>query len=685
MAAGTGTASGLSKLELGLLSVVVVTLVSAFALFFWANVERSNVQEQLEVIANESLTSQRLSTQALEAASGKVGSFKRLEALRDEFIRSIAHLKQGDITPGYVALPDTVRVEFKAVESIWNSYQTDIDVIIDGLEPISKVSEYVVVINEFIPQLLAFSDEVVSILVRKEAPPQQIYIASRQLMLTQRIENNLNLVLAGGEGATTAADRFGRDATLFGSVLEGMLKGFPGLNIKKVKDNEVRDKLREVAMLFTSVSDHVDAILELSPVLFEVKDASSRMELTAAALLKATQRLDAKLQSETDNLKYVDYTVILLGGIALFAFLYFGWINVSNAKEREELALEQNRRNQRAILRLLDEMANLAEGDLTVHATVTEEITGAIADSVNYAIDALRSLVTTINVTAVQVSSSAEKTQATAGRLADASSHQAREITSASSAITNMADSMESVSGNAAQSAEVARKSVDIAQHGATLVRNSITGMDGIREQIQETSKRIKRLGESSQEIGDIVGLITEIADQTNILALNAAIQASTAGDAGRGFAVVADEVQRLAERSSNATKQIEALVKTIQADTNEAVHSMEQSTSGVVSGGKMAEDAGEALTRIEDVSTELASLIQGISDSASQQATTATDVSNTMNVIQEITVQTSEGSEETSVSIGNLSEMANELRKSVAGFKLPDSGDQIETVILNS
>ncbi|MCK5335074.1 MAG: type IV pili methyl-accepting chemotaxis transducer N-terminal domain-containing protein [Gammaproteobacteria bacterium] len=685
MAAGTGTASGLSKLELGLLGVVVGTLIAAFALFFYAGSERAKVQKHLEIVANESLTSQRLSTQAIEAASGKVGSFKRLELLRNEFITNIKQLQQGDLELGVAPVPEAVINEFKSVETIWSSYQSDINVILDGLEPISKVSEYVVIINEFIPQLLAFSDEVVGILVRKNADPHQIYIASRQLMLTQRIENNLNLVLAGGEGATTAADRFGRDATLFGSVLEGMLKGFPGLNIKKVRDGEVRSKLREVAMLFTSVSDHVDAILELSPVLFEVKDASSRMELSSAALLAATQKLDLRLQAETEQLKYIDFAVIFFGIIALLAFLYFGWINVSNAKEREELALEQNRRNQRAILRLLDEMANLAEGDLTVHATVTEEITGAIADSVNYAIDALRSLVTTINVTAVQVSSSAEKTQSTAGRLADASSHQAREIASASAAITDMADSMDGVSGEASQSAEVARKSVDIAQQGATLVRNSITGMDSIREQIQETSKRIKRLGESSQEIGDIVGLITEIADQTNILALNAAIQASTAGDAGRGFAVVADEVQRLAERSSNATKQIEALVKTIQADTNEAVHSMEQSTSGVVSGGKMAEDAGEALTRIEDVSTELASLIQGISDSASQQATVATDVSNTMNVIQEITVQTSEGSAETSTSIGNLSDMANELRKSVAGFKLPDSGDQVETVILNS
>jgi len=247
-----------------------------------------------------------------------------------------------------------------------------------------------------------------------------------------------------------------------------------------------------------------------------------------------------------------------------------------------------------------------------------------------------------------------------------------------------MAVTIDQVSANAAESATVAERSVKIANAGAEVVQNTIKGMDTIREQIQETSKRIKRLGESSQEIGDIVSLINDIADQTNILSLNAAIQASMAGDAGRGFAVVADEVQRLAERSSAATKQIEALVKTIQSDTNEAVSSMEATTTNVVSGAKMAEDAGGALIEIENVSDELAQLIRGISDSANKQASVAMDVSNTMNVIQEITLQTSEGTEETSASIGNLSELANELRKSVAGFKLPDSDEQVETVILN-
>lgn len=300
----------------------------------------------------------------------------------------------------------------------------------------------------------------------------------------------------------------------------------------------------------------------------------------------------------------------------------------------------------------------------------------------NYSIDALRNLVTTINKTAVQVSSASERAQGTAQRLADASGYQAREIASASAAITDMAESIEQVSKNAASSADVAQRSVKIASKGAKMVSRTIDGMGTIREQIQETSKRIKRLGESSQEIGDIVSLINEIADQTNILALNAAIQASTAGEAGRGFAVVADEVQRLAERAGNATKQIEALVKTIQTDTNEAVISMEHSTANVVGGAKLAEDAGEALTEIETVSNQLAGLIQSISQAARQQSSAAANITNTMNVIQEITMQTSEGTNETAGSVGKLTELANDLRHSVAGFKLPDSGE-VDTVVM--
>ena len=341
--------------------------------------------------------------------------------------------------------------------------------------------------------------------------------------------------------------------------------------------------------------------------------------------------------------------------------------------ERARKIQEENERNQMAILRLLDELGDLAEGDLTVNATVSEDFTGAIADSVNFAIDQLRLLVSAINVTAERVARASDQTQSTAVELAEASESQAQEIAGVSAAINEMAVSIDQVSSNAAESATVADRSVAIAYNGAEVVQRTIDGMNTIRDQIQETSKRIKRLGESSQEIGDIVGLINDIADQTNILALNAAIQASMAGEAGRGFAVVADEVQRLAERSATATKQIETLVKTIQADTNEAVMSMESTTAEVVRGAKLAKDAGEALEEVQTVSNSLASLIQSISNAARQQAASAGHISNTMNIIQDITSQTTSGTMAAARSIGQLNEMAAALQESVSGFKLPD------------
>jgi len=333
---------------------------------------------------------------------------------------------------------------------------------------------------------------------------------------------------------------------------------------------------------------------------------------------------------------------------------------------------EQNERNQQAILRLLDEMGSLADGDLTVEATVTEDITGTIADSFNYAIEELRKLVATVNETAIMVDSAAKQTENTAAHMAKAAENQTREINAATESIVSMAASIEEVSGNAERSSDVARHSVEVAHKGGEAVRRTIDGMNAIRETIQETSKRIKRLGESSQEIGNIVELINDIAEQTNILALNASIQASMAGEAGRGFAVVADEVQRLAERSTNATKQIEVLVRTIQSDTNEAVVSMERSTTDVVGGALLAENAGAALDEIEQVSNQIANLVQNISGSARQQAGSAADVTRRTTRLREISEQTGKAATATAAAISKLAELATQLRTSAAGFTLP-------------
>jgi len=301
-------------------------------------------------------------------------------------------------------------------------------------------------------------------------------------------------------------------------------------------------------------------------------------------------------------------------------------------------------------------------------------MTGAIADSINYAIDALRKLVTTINASAIQLDGTARQTQALASQLARASDVQSRQIGLATDSIAKMAAATEEVSGNAERSSDVARHSVDVAHKGSEAVRRTIDGMNAIRETIQETSKRIKRLGDSSQEIGNIIELISDIAEQTNILALNASIQAAMAGEAGRGFAVVADEVQRLAERAANATRQIEWLVRGIQTDTNEAVSSMERTTTDVVSGALLAENAGAALTEIEQVSNQIASLVHNISQSARTQSQGAQNIARNMQVLREISAQTAESTAANSQAVIRLADLAAALRTAASGFSLPEA-----------
>ncbi len=385
------------------------------------------------------------------------------------------------------------------------------------------------------------------------------------------------------------------------------------------------------------------------------------------------------LQNESTNIlehskTLLQYFLIGLGLLAVAIILVIWIFGVRQAKTINSAVLmleNDGQANQMAVLNLLDEMGDLADGDLTVRAEVRENITGAIADSINYTIDSLRDLVTGINRASEQVNTATGQAQTTSDSLLSAAEKQSAQITETTEAVSNMTRSILQVSTNASQASQVAQRSLQAATQGSQAVQNTIAGMNGIREQIQETSKRIKRLGESSQEIGEIVELISDITEQTNILALNAAIQAASAGEAGRGFTVVAEEVQRLAERSSEATKQIGAIVKTIQTDTNSAVAAMEKSTEGVVEGARLSDAAGKALTEIETVSNSLARLIQSISTATEAQTEVASTVTKNMQQIQEITSQTTEGTKLTAESVGQLTKLAEELRDSVAGFKL--------------
>ncbi|WP_395501578.1 methyl-accepting chemotaxis protein [Ectopseudomonas mendocina] len=663
-----------STLIAALFVVLIVSIVLLFANFAYINTQSNYDTEYISHSGELRVLSQRIAKNATEAAAGTAEAFGLLRDARNDFQQRWGYLTDGDANSGLPPAPESVRAQMAAVQQDWDSLRQNTDAILASEQTVLSLHQVAATLAETIPQLQVEYEEVVDILLESGAPAAQVSVAQRQSLLAERILGSVNKVLAGDEDSVQAADMFGRDASLFGRVLAAMLEGNAAMEISQVTDEEALERLAEISELFEFVSGSVDEILETSPELFQVRESANSIFTVSQTLLDKASELAAGFEDLADGRAINTLFGYVLGGLALGSIILIGLVMVRETNRRLAETAEKNERNQAAILRLLDEIADLADGDLTVAATVTEDFTGAIADSINYSIDQLRDLVATINLTAVQVAGAAQETQATAMHLAEASEHQAQEIAGASAAINEMAVSIDQVSANASESSAVAERSVAIANKGNEVVHNTITGMDNIREQIQDTSKRIKRLGESSQEIGDIVSLINDIADQTNILALNAAIQASMAGDAGRGFAVVADEVQRLAERSSAATKQIEALVKTIQTDTNEAVISMEQTTSEVVRGARLAQDAGVALEEIEKVSKTLAALIQNISNAARQQASSAGHISNTMNVIQEITSQTSSGTTATAKSIGNLAKMASEMRKSVSGFTLPDA-----------
>jgi twitching motility protein PilJ len=615
--------------------------------------------------ANLQVLSQQLAIQGREAVAGDTGAFADFKQTKGRIDADMATLRNryGD-EPG-------VSGQIAEVGQTWAPIAGNAEQLIAAEPAVVGLAGNAERFTARVPDLQAQLNEVVRGLSAGDAPSAQVYNALQMVVTSAAMARRIAEIRGGGANASLAGDALARDAALFDGNMAGLREGDG-----RVTAPAAVAALNQANTLWQEMKQDLDAILATADDLFRAQAAAGAITAGADQLLTESQQLfDAftAFGSVRDTRIFPNFWIGVVSGIALLlsiAGLLFALYR--QQQKRFETTKELNDRNQEAIMRLLDEMGSLAEGDLTVKATVTEDMTGAIADSINFAVEQLRSLVQTITDTSVQVASSAQETQATAMHLAEAAEHQAQEINSASSRITEIAASIDQVSKNSAESAEVAQRSVEIATNGAGVVRQTIAGMDSIRDQIQETSKRIKRLGESSQEIGSIVELINDISEQTNILALNAAIQAASAGEAGRGFAVVADEVQRLAERASNATKRIETLVQTIQSDTNEAVSSMEQTTSEVVAGARLAEDAGTALGEIEKVSSDLSGLIQGISTAAQQQSGAAANITQTMNTIQQITTQTSQGASQTAESIGNLAQLAADLRRSVADFKLP-------------
>ncbi|HSD38113.1 MAG TPA: methyl-accepting chemotaxis protein [Rhodocyclaceae bacterium] len=615
---------------------------------------------------------------AREGRSGLIGAsrggagFTELKESRDRMAELLKAVTEGGPVDGVTvpASPNSVSKQLSDLTELWARMSKNAEQLTGQQLNITRLGTAVDAINTNNAELLDYAQQVAALKLQLNAPSTEIATANQVVMLTQRMAKNANALLASESVDPEIVFLLGKDS----NTLSQLLDDLGGMSANE----EMQEKLAGLRKFATRHLLAVGGILANVQPLVQAKRAGLQIFKDSIPLLESTNTLAEGYRNAYTGWNVLTILIILFAVLAVLVLAYMVFVygdDISTRRDEAEAlraAAEGDRNNtQQAILRLMNEMGDLADGDLTIRATVTEDVTGAIADSVNYTIEELSVLVRRINDAANRVTQATESAQRMSGELLDASERQSRNIQQAGSQIQDMARQISAVSSSALQTAQVARRSLEAARKGTTAVQDSISGMNEIREQIQETSKRIKRLGESSQEIGEIVELISDITEQTNVLALNAAIQAATAGEAGRGFTVVAEEVQRLAERSAEATKQIAAIVKTIQTDTQDAVAAMENSTRGVVEGAKLSDAAGQALNEIGDVSVEMATLVERISSDTQKQASVATDVSESMREILAITEQTTRGTQQSALSIGQLADLAVELKGSVSGFKV--------------
>ncbi len=662
------------------IALVVLGTVTLFALS-----QTDKVGKQVAASGQALMQSQRLAKSVSQAMVGSASAFPEVRDSSEVMARTVRGLKQGDDELGLDALGPEYAAEFDELLPKIDLAERNAAAVMAQQNILTQVGTALRTINRQSSDLLEIAETVSSLKLQQNAPAAEISASGQLVMLTQRIGKSANEFLTMEGVSPEAVFLLGKDLNTFKEIAEGLLKGSEELRLRAASDPQVRERLEALLKLYEETRVEAGAILGNLQGLVSAREAQAGVIADSEPLRLGLQKLQGDLSSRS-GLGGGELTALAFSAIfAVLCAIGFAAVQLQDSRKRQasadsmRLAAESqeqdakrvNDANQAAILRLMNELQTVAEGDLTQEATVTEDITGAIADSVNYTVEELRSLVGNVQATATRVAQTTSAVESTSTELLAASTEQLREIRETGQSVLDMAQRINQVSGQAQESATVARASLQAAESGLQAVQDAIGGMNAIRDQIQETSKRIKRLGESSQEIGEITELISDITEQTNVLALNAAIQAASAGEAGRGFSVVAEEVQRLAERSADATRQISALVKAIQTDTQDAVAAMERSTQGVVEGAKLSDNAGTALSEIDRVSRRLADLIEQISNAASREADSANEVAGNIQHIFAVTEQTGEGTRSTAQQVRELSAMAEELRQSVARFKI--------------